>query len=175
MMIVPLSRVTSAAGVLRVFGYEGREANVSCHYRRTHQSNKKYFCKNDCSRERDKITQTKEDKYSIYDDKDKQLFTVTISELTYMDAGKYWCGVSRFGRDIYTEVRLDVYFPSLTIEYSCRTDLLTVFFWLFYLHLACFYTLTFTFTALIYTSRWVTDATVLNNYSHKKFQTTLIY
>ncbi|XP_008294466.1 CMRF35-like molecule 9 [Stegastes partitus] len=107
-LCIPLSRVTSAAGVLRVFGYEGREANVSCHYRRTHQSNKKYFCKNDCSRERDKITQTKEDKYSIYDDKDKQLFTVTISELTYMDAGKYWCGVSRFGRDIYTEVRLDV-------------------------------------------------------------------
>ncbi|XP_035806408.2 polymeric immunoglobulin receptor-like isoform X2 [Amphiprion ocellaris] len=108
-LCIPLSPVISA-DVLHVFGYEGREANVSCPYKKGYQSNKKYFCKNDCSMRDDQITvtQTKNNKYSIYDDRDKQLFTMTISELHYVDAGKYWCGVSRFGRDIYTEVRLHV-------------------------------------------------------------------
>uniref|UniRef100_A0A4W6E1U7 Ig-like domain-containing protein n=1 Tax=Lates calcarifer TaxID=8187 RepID=A0A4W6E1U7_LATCA len=36
------------------------------------------------------------------------VFTTTLSDLSSVDAGKYWCGVTRTGKDTYTEVRLEV-------------------------------------------------------------------
>uniref|UniRef100_A0A3B4GZZ2 Immunoglobulin V-set domain-containing protein n=1 Tax=Pundamilia nyererei TaxID=303518 RepID=A0A3B4GZZ2_9CICH len=45
-------------------------------------------------------------KYSIHDNKTSRIFTTTISDLHSVDAGKYWCGVTRTGKDIYTEVEL---------------------------------------------------------------------
>uniref|UniRef100_A0A672Z9G6 Immunoglobulin V-set domain-containing protein n=1 Tax=Sphaeramia orbicularis TaxID=375764 RepID=A0A672Z9G6_9TELE len=39
---------------------------------------------------------------------DYLLFTVTISQLSAADAGKYWCGISKSFTDIYTEVKLNV-------------------------------------------------------------------
>uniref|UniRef100_A0A8C9WXE0 Immunoglobulin V-set domain-containing protein n=1 Tax=Sander lucioperca TaxID=283035 RepID=A0A8C9WXE0_SANLU len=50
----------------------------------------KYLCKNDCGSD------------------DKRVFAATISDLSCTDAGKYWCGVTRTGKDIYTEVILEV-------------------------------------------------------------------
>uniref|UniRef100_A0A3Q4C010 Immunoglobulin V-set domain-containing protein n=1 Tax=Mola mola TaxID=94237 RepID=A0A3Q4C010_MOLML len=46
---------------------------------------------------------TKTEKYSIHDHKSRQVFTTTVSNLRLTDAGKYWCGVTRDGLDIYTE------------------------------------------------------------------------
>ncbi|XP_031145332.1 polymeric immunoglobulin receptor-like isoform X1 [Sander lucioperca] len=105
-----LSCVRSAAGLIHVSGYEGREVKVSCPYGEGYESYEKYLCKNDCGSDDVLITTTeaKKNRYSIHDDKQKRVFAATISDLRHTDAGKYWCGVTRTGKDIYTEVMLEV-------------------------------------------------------------------
>uniref|UniRef100_A0A4W6FI70 Immunoglobulin V-set domain-containing protein n=1 Tax=Lates calcarifer TaxID=8187 RepID=A0A4W6FI70_LATCA len=107
LFIVALS---GAAAVIHVSGYEGRDVNVSCSYGEGYESYEKYLCRNDCGNSDVLITTTKakKNKYSIYDDKKRRVFTTTLSDLSSVDAGKYWCGVTRTGKDIYTEVRLFV-------------------------------------------------------------------
>uniref|UniRef100_A0A3B5QFZ9 Immunoglobulin domain-containing protein n=1 Tax=Xiphophorus maculatus TaxID=8083 RepID=A0A3B5QFZ9_XIPMA len=103
-----LSFVISAEGLIEVFGYEGRGVNVSCHYDQGYENSKKYFCMNDCGSSDILITtkQKNKGKYSITDDKNNRIVTVTISDLQSHDAGKYWCGVTRWGKDTYSEVKL---------------------------------------------------------------------
>uniref|UniRef100_A0A4W6DY65 Immunoglobulin V-set domain-containing protein n=1 Tax=Lates calcarifer TaxID=8187 RepID=A0A4W6DY65_LATCA len=90
--------------------YEG--VTVSCPYEEGYTSHEKYLCRNDCAKNYDVMIKTSEGekgRYSIHDDNKKQVFTVTISDLYPTDAGKYWCGVTRFGMDPYTaEVKLEV-------------------------------------------------------------------
>uniref|UniRef100_A0A096LS13 Ig-like domain-containing protein n=1 Tax=Poecilia formosa TaxID=48698 RepID=A0A096LS13_POEFO len=104
-----LSCVRSAAGLIRVFGYEGADAKVSCSYPEGYESYEKYLCRNDCDYSDVLITtsQTNKPRHSIYDDKRTRTFTTTISNLQSTDAGKYWCGVTRNGKDLYTEVKLE--------------------------------------------------------------------
>ncbi|XP_041837782.1 polymeric immunoglobulin receptor-like isoform X3 [Melanotaenia boesemani] len=105
-----LSCVSSGAGVIHVFGYEGRDVKIPCEYGDGYEDYEKYLCKDDCGHSDILITttQTNKTKYFIYEDRKTRIFTVTISDLSAVDAGKYWCGVSRNGKDIYTEVQLDV-------------------------------------------------------------------
>ncbi|XP_025764042.1 polymeric immunoglobulin receptor isoform X2 [Oreochromis niloticus] len=105
---VALRCVISAVGMIHVTGYVGRDANVSCSYDQNYVSHEKYLCKNDCGNSDVLITtsQASKTKYSIYDDTSARIFTTSIFDLQYTDAGKYWCGVMRTGKDIYTEVKL---------------------------------------------------------------------
>ncbi|KAM4595287.1 polymeric immunoglobulin receptor-like [Fundulus diaphanus] len=107
--------VSSVAGLVCVFGYEGRDVAVSCSYPEGYQNYEKYLCRNDCDYSDILITTSQKNKtrYSVYDDKSTRIFTTTISNLVATDAGKYWCGVSRNGKDIYTEIKLE------TIKDSC--------------------------------------------------------
>ncbi|XP_027873446.1 polymeric immunoglobulin receptor-like isoform X2 [Xiphophorus couchianus] len=104
-----LSCVRSAAGLIRVFGYEGIRVNISCSYPQGYETYEKYLCRNDCADSDVLITtlQTNKHRHSIYDDKSTRIFTTTISNLQSADAGKYWCGVSRNGKDLYTELKLE--------------------------------------------------------------------
>ncbi|XP_014865106.1 PREDICTED: polymeric immunoglobulin receptor-like, partial [Poecilia mexicana] len=103
-----MSCVTS--DVIPVFGYVSSAARVSCPYPAGYEDYEKYLCKNDCNDDDDVLVKSKgnSNKYSIYDDQKALTFTVTISHLRFDDAGKYWCGVTRTGNDIYTEVKLEV-------------------------------------------------------------------
>ncbi|XP_017291879.2 polymeric immunoglobulin receptor [Kryptolebias marmoratus] len=109
-LFTALNCVTCAAGLIRVFGYEGREAHISCSYDPGYESYEKYLCKNGCGDSDVLITtgKTNTTKYFIYDDKTTRIFTTTISDLRFTDAGKYWCGVTRNGKDIYIEVKLEI-------------------------------------------------------------------
>ncbi|XP_063331515.1 polymeric immunoglobulin receptor-like [Pelmatolapia mariae] len=82
---------------------------VSCSYDEGYESYEKYLCKNNCGSNDDVLITTSEsrkNKYVIHDDKTARIFTTTISDLHSADAGIYWCGVTRTGKDIYTEVKL---------------------------------------------------------------------
>ncbi|XP_032418144.1 polymeric immunoglobulin receptor-like isoform X2 [Xiphophorus hellerii] len=104
-----LSCVRSAAGLIRVFGYEGTRVNISCSYPQGYETYEKYLCRNDCADSDVLITtsQAIKPRHSIYDDKSTRIFTTTIANLQSADAGKYWCGVSRNGKDLYTELKLE--------------------------------------------------------------------
>uniref|UniRef100_A0A3Q1J4M3 Ig-like domain-containing protein n=1 Tax=Anabas testudineus TaxID=64144 RepID=A0A3Q1J4M3_ANATE len=109
--LVYLCCVIGAAEIIQVFGYEGKEAKVSCSYDEGYESYEKYLCRNDCGSDDILITTTeaRKNRYSISDDKHKWVFTATISNLNQNDAGKYWCGVTRSGKDYYpAEVELKV-------------------------------------------------------------------
>uniref|UniRef100_A0A3Q4IGP5 Immunoglobulin V-set domain-containing protein n=1 Tax=Neolamprologus brichardi TaxID=32507 RepID=A0A3Q4IGP5_NEOBR len=102
---VALRCVTSAEAVIHVTGYVGSAVKVSCSYDEGYESYDKYLCNNDCGDSDVLITtsESRKNKYRIHDDKTARIFTTTISDLHYTDAGKYWCGVTRTGKDIYTE------------------------------------------------------------------------
>uniref|UniRef100_A0A7N6APB8 Immunoglobulin V-set domain-containing protein n=1 Tax=Anabas testudineus TaxID=64144 RepID=A0A7N6APB8_ANATE len=110
--LVYLCCVTGAAKIIHVFGYEEKQAQVSCSYDKGYESYEKYLCRNNCGSNDDVLittTQTHKNRYSISDDTNKQVFTATISNLNQNDAGKYWCGVTRSGIDYYpAEVKLKV-------------------------------------------------------------------
>ncbi|XP_042073685.1 CMRF35-like molecule 3 [Haplochromis burtoni] len=106
---IALRCVTSAVGVIHVTGYVGSAVKVSCSYDQGYESYEKYLCKNDCGSNDDVLITTSNpvtSKYRIHDDKTARIFTTSISDLRSVDAGKYWCGVTIFGIDIYTEVEL---------------------------------------------------------------------
>ncbi|XP_014912497.1 polymeric immunoglobulin receptor-like isoform X1 [Poecilia latipinna] len=110
MLCTALSCVSSAAGLVLVFGYEGRDVTVSCPYDPGYERYQKYLCNSSCGYSDFLIRSSQENttKYSVYDDKTTRVVTVTISDLHFDDTGKYWCGVTRAGKDIYTEVQLEV-------------------------------------------------------------------
>ncbi|KAM7419049.1 hypothetical protein PAMA_016252 [Pampus argenteus] len=107
-LCIALNDVTSAAALIHVSGYEGREAEVSCPYEEKYKSVEKYLCRTTCSDILIRTTDGRTSRYSIYDDKNKRVFTVSISGLRSTDAGTYWCGFDVFLFDTYTEVKLDV-------------------------------------------------------------------
>ncbi|XP_039860521.1 polymeric immunoglobulin receptor-like [Simochromis diagramma] len=107
---IALICVTSAVGVIHVTGYLGSEVKISCSYGPGYQSYQKYLCRNDCGSGDVLITTSNpvKNKHRIHDDKTARIFTTTISDLHSTDAGKYWCGVTRNWKDIYTEVKLEL-------------------------------------------------------------------
>uniref|UniRef100_A0A3Q1J524 Immunoglobulin V-set domain-containing protein n=1 Tax=Anabas testudineus TaxID=64144 RepID=A0A3Q1J524_ANATE len=109
-----MKAMTGAAEIIHMFGYEGKEAKVSCSYDEGYESYEKYLCRNNCGSDDDVLittTQGRKKRYSISDDKNKRVFTATISNLNQNDAGKYWCGVMRSGilKDYYPAERKDIF------------------------------------------------------------------
>ncbi|XP_074485191.1 polymeric immunoglobulin receptor-like [Sebastes fasciatus] len=110
-LYIILSCVTSAVAEIHVSGHEGGQVIVSCPYGGGYESYEKYLCKNDCGNDDVliKTTEAKKGRYSIHDDKQKRVFTVTISDLSRRDVGIYWCGMTRTAWDTYPDkVQLEV-------------------------------------------------------------------
>uniref|UniRef100_A0A4W6CY25 Immunoglobulin domain-containing protein n=1 Tax=Lates calcarifer TaxID=8187 RepID=A0A4W6CY25_LATCA len=89
--------------------YEGGSVSISCVYNSQYRNNLKYICRGKQPSTCLQTSEGEKGRYSIHDDNKNQVFTVTISDLSSVDAGKYWCGVTRLGMDPYTaEVKLEV-------------------------------------------------------------------
>ncbi|XP_060774360.1 polymeric immunoglobulin receptor-like isoform X2 [Neoarius graeffei] len=110
----------------------GRDLNVSCKYPESLRSDPKFLCKmrlqqpacfyNGSVKESRKYVN--EGKFSLYDDRAKQIFTVSIRNVTEQDSGEYWCGAegawtSDHGYKVYfTQINLRVTEPCVPVSTS---------------------------------------------------------
>ncbi|XP_037399234.1 polymeric immunoglobulin receptor-like [Pygocentrus nattereri] len=85
---------------ISVTGDVGGRVNISCKYPKSHRIDPKFLCRRvgtaDCNYKtsgKQSRRWIKQGKFSLYDDRAKQIFTVSFSSLTEGDSGEYWCGV----------------------------------------------------------------------------------
>uniref|UniRef100_A0A8B9H499 Immunoglobulin domain-containing protein n=1 Tax=Astyanax mexicanus TaxID=7994 RepID=A0A8B9H499_ASTMX len=106
-----------------VTGYSGGEVLIKCKYDKEYKSNNKYFCRGSC-----KIWTTL-GKFSLYDNRETEIFTVRFNNLTKGDSGEYWCGAesdweSDHGYKVYfTQVNLSVNGEYFLLFNIFRTEL----------------------------------------------------
>ncbi|KAI5089703.1 polymeric immunoglobulin receptor-like isoform X1 [Silurus meridionalis] len=99
-------------GGVRVKAPLGGNATIHCSYDPGSEKYPKYFSKGqqktELVRQDRKVTWSRDWRFSLEDDTETRVFTVTMRNLSVDDAGVYWCGVDRWISDIQTEVNLDV-------------------------------------------------------------------
>ncbi|XP_064857148.1 CMRF35-like molecule 5 isoform X5 [Oncorhynchus nerka] len=102
------------SGMITMRWKEGGNGHINCPYDRGYKNNPKYLSKG-TYRNRVVVIQTHQHpawthkgRFSLYDDTERRVFTVTITNLVPEDSGTYWCGVDTWGPDQPTEVRLTV-------------------------------------------------------------------
>ncbi|MEQ2292780.1 hypothetical protein AMECASPLE_026364 [Ameca splendens] len=83
---------------------------VSCQYDLQFKENTKYWCKGPVYELCTVVVKTLKTRPSkrcfIADDWEAGVFTVTMTSLRESDEDKYWCVISRSGRNVYKGVRL---------------------------------------------------------------------
>ncbi|XP_064857150.1 uncharacterized protein LOC135560051 isoform X2 [Oncorhynchus nerka] len=113
-LLCAVSCVTSA--VITKRGTEGGNDTIQCHYDRGFMTHQKYLSKGIWAYRVDVIkTQTHQHpavthkgRFSLYDDTERRVFTVTITNLVLEDSGTYWCGINTWWWYHKTEVRITV-------------------------------------------------------------------
>ncbi|XP_060774459.1 CMRF35-like molecule 6 [Neoarius graeffei] len=109
----------------------GGDLNISCKYPGSLRSDPKFLCKKRLQQSacfyKESVKESRkyvnEGKFSLHDDRAKQIFTVIIRNVTEQDSGEYWCGAdaaltSDHGYKVYlTQINLRAtgssYCPSL--------------------------------------------------------------
>ncbi|XP_034149972.1 polymeric immunoglobulin receptor isoform X3 [Esox lucius] len=119
LIVTLLAFMTGCVSSFTVPGYSGGTVFIYCHYERGDIIDKKYFCmapeynmSQSCEvkiRASSQNTWQHRGRFSLYDDTERNLFTVVIRQLTREDEGIYWCGVDKPGvPDSYTKVEMEV-------------------------------------------------------------------
>lgn len=109
-LFVLVAGINSITTVSKVSGKAGRSIFIPCLYDSQYRNHVKYLCKGyywtSCSAV--KTNKANSGKFSISDDKNKGIFTVTIRQLTDEDTN-YWCAVEiNGGPDIRKYFHLSV-------------------------------------------------------------------
>ncbi|XP_058258705.1 uncharacterized protein LOC131361539 isoform X3 [Hemibagrus wyckioides] len=113
----------------------GGDLTLSCKYPKSLRSNPKFLCKRNqtaaCSHKAS-VTGSRKNvtmgKFSLYDDRAKQTFSVIIRDVTEQDSGEYWCGAeaawtSDHGYTVYfTRINLTVTDPHVPVSTSKPTQ-----------------------------------------------------
>ncbi|KAI5614554.1 polymeric immunoglobulin receptor-like isoform X2, partial [Silurus asotus] len=99
----------------------GGDLNINCKYPQSFRNHAKFLCKRlqpaACVYS-ESVTESRKDvnvgKFSLYDDRTEQIFTVSIRNVAEQDSGEYWCGAeaawtSDHGYKVYfTQISLTV-------------------------------------------------------------------
>ncbi|KAF5897325.1 polymeric immunoglobulin receptor-like, partial [Clarias magur] len=107
----------------------GEDLTVSCKYPESYRDNPKFLCKRPefaaCSYNKtvkESMRYINDGSVSLYDDREKQTFTVSFKHVTEQESGEYWCGAevnwtSDHGYKVYfTRIVLTVTgFPFVTV------------------------------------------------------------
>ncbi|XP_034150353.1 CMRF35-like molecule 3 [Esox lucius] len=95
-------------------GQEGGSTSIECPYDQGWETYTKYFYKGIWAHRVPVIQSnqpsswTSNGRYSLYDDRERRVFTVIISNLTLQDTDTYWCLIGGWGFDPNTEVKITV-------------------------------------------------------------------
>ncbi|XP_014898863.1 CMRF35-like molecule 3 [Poecilia latipinna] len=99
-LLAPEEVTTSPGGLVK----------VACQYDLQFKERPKYWCKGSvyelCRVLVKTTSRTQHDRYFIADDRAAGVFTVTMTSLVESDEDKYWCVISRYGRNVFKGVRL---------------------------------------------------------------------
>ncbi|XP_053424389.1 CMRF35-like molecule 9 isoform X1 [Nycticebus coucang] len=106
-LVLPVSGQKALQGPKEIRGFEGGTVTLQCTYSEELKGRRKYWCREvgilfyRCSSTiyAGKGQETTQGRVSIRDSPQELVFTVTLRDLTLQDAGKYWCGVEKVGRD----------------------------------------------------------------------------
>ncbi|XP_040542659.2 CMRF35-like molecule 5 isoform X2 [Gallus gallus] len=98
-----------------VSGQEGETLSLRCWYARGYEGYNKYWCRGAARGSCHKVVETagrevprQHGRVSITDNHIFCVVLLTVEELSMEDAGSYWCGVERAGRDIMEPVTVRV-------------------------------------------------------------------
>uniref|UniRef100_A0A8V1ALH1 Ig-like domain-containing protein n=1 Tax=Gallus gallus TaxID=9031 RepID=A0A8V1ALH1_CHICK len=100
---------------MEVSGQEGETLSLRCWYARGYEGYNKYWCRGAARGSCHKVVETagrevprQHGRVSITDNHIFCVVLLTVEELSMEDAGSYWCGVERAGRDIMEPVTVRV-------------------------------------------------------------------
>ncbi|KAF4078839.1 hypothetical protein AMELA_G00186150 [Ameiurus melas] len=113
----------------------GGDLNISCKYPESLRSDPKFLCKTSLQRAacayklsvKESRKYVNEGKFSLYDDRETQMLTVSIRNVTEQDSSEYWCGAeatwkSDHGYRVYfTQINLTVTDPRVPVSASVPT------------------------------------------------------
>nr|XP_046190544.1 uncharacterized protein LOC124019200 isoform X2 [Oncorhynchus gorbuscha] len=108
--------ISLLCAVITKRGTEGGNDTIQCPYDRRFETHQKYLSKGIWANRVDVIkTQTHQHpawthkgRFSLYDDTERRVFTVTITNLVPEDSGTYWCEINTWWWYHKTEVRITV-------------------------------------------------------------------
>ncbi|XP_053492968.1 polymeric immunoglobulin receptor-like [Ictalurus furcatus] len=100
----------------------GGDLNISCKYPQSLRSDPKFLCKTRLQRAacsyKESVKESRkyvnEGKFSLYDDRETQMLTVSIRNVTEQDSGEYWCGAEAAWT---SDDGYKVYFTQINLTY----------------------------------------------------------
>ncbi|XP_058258451.1 polymeric immunoglobulin receptor-like [Hemibagrus wyckioides] len=100
--------------------YVGKDLTVNCNYPESHRDDNKFLCKRIATAACSYTLTVKENgrnvqkgPFSLYDDREKHIVTVSLRKVTEQDSGEYWCGAEVNWK---SDHGYKVYFKQINLE-----------------------------------------------------------